>query len=85
MTGSPVRKIISLVAVGFSQPVGLQTASNSVCQLHLLLHTLLPLHSLRIGAFQKQIVIKSIKNWTELILSGTVYGSIVKFLNTPTL
>jgi hypothetical protein len=85
MAGSAVRKIISLVAIGLSQPTGLQTAPNSVCQLHLLPHTLLPLHCLNIGAFQKQFFINSIKNWIELILSGTVYDFIVKFLKTPTL
>jgi len=39
MADSAVRKIISLVDVGLSEPIGLQTAPNSVCQLHLLLHT----------------------------------------------
>jgi hypothetical protein len=85
MAGSAVRKIISVVTAGLSQPISLQTAPSSVCQLHFLLHTLLPLYCLNIGAFQKQIFIKSIKNWTELILSGNVYGFFVTFLNTPTL
>jgi hypothetical protein len=85
MVCSAVRKIISVIAVGLSRQIGLPSAPNSVCQLHLLLHTLLPLHCLNIDAFQKQNFVKSIKNWTELILSGTVYGFIVKFLHTPTL
>jgi hypothetical protein len=83
MVCSAVRKIISVIDVGLSQQIGLQIALNSVCQLYLLLHTLLPLHFT--GAFQKQIFVKSIKKWTELILFGNVYGFIFKFLNTPTL
>jgi hypothetical protein len=79
-----VRKIISIAAVGLSQPLGLQAAPNSACQLLLLPHKLLPLHRLNIGAFQKQIFIKSIQNWTELILCGTGYGLIINFLNRPT-
>jgi len=85
MVCSAVRKIISVISVGLSQQIGLQAAPNSVSQLHVLLHTLLPLHCLNIGAFQKQNFVKSIKNWTELILSGTIYGFIVKFVHTPTL
>lgn len=46
----------------------------------LLLRTLLPLRCFNIGAFQKQIFIKSIQNLTELILSGTVYGFIVNLI-----
>ena len=44
MVQSFVRKIISVIVVGLSQPIGLQSAPNSACQTDLSLHSLLPLH-----------------------------------------